>query len=239
MAARPRVSAPKVSRVAATSGAARGRLRNGSSGGPNEQATRRAVIDAAVACILERGFYRASSNEIARRAGVTWGVIQHHFGTRERLMLAVLQDGARRFGDVVGGATIDGETATQRVTQLLDVLAEHYGRPEYLAYMQVALNMEHDPATSAEVRSTMQEVAKRTTDQLRSLLHTALGPASSVPGLQTALFHTLRGFAMSQQLRQTMAYDTVEPEHRSARQRRLLSQMLAPYLEQAAQGANG
>ncbi|MEY2458244.1 MAG: hypothetical protein QOG30_74, partial [Acidimicrobiaceae bacterium] len=48
----------------------------------NEQATRRAVIDAAVASILERGFYRASSNEITRRAGVTWGVIQHYFGTR-------------------------------------------------------------------------------------------------------------------------------------------------------------
>ena len=31
-----------------------------------------------IACILEEGFYRASSNKIARRAGVTWGVIQYH-----------------------------------------------------------------------------------------------------------------------------------------------------------------
>ena len=54
-------------------------------------ATRERVIAAAVDSILERGFYRASSNEIARRAGVTWGVIQHHFGTREALMLAVLR----------------------------------------------------------------------------------------------------------------------------------------------------
>jgi DNA-binding NarL/FixJ family response regulator len=52
-------------------------------------AARERVIDATVSCILELGFYRASTNEIARRAGVTWGVIQHYFGTREALMLGL------------------------------------------------------------------------------------------------------------------------------------------------------
>ncbi len=60
-----------------------------------ETDTRGRVIRAAVDCIIDLGFYRGSStNEIARRAGVTWGVIQHYFGTREGLMLAVLEDGA-------------------------------------------------------------------------------------------------------------------------------------------------
>ena len=188
-----------------------------------------------MACILERGFYRASSNEIARRADVSWGVIQHYFGTREALMLAVLQDGARRFAEVVGDVEITGETAAERVEQLLDALAKHYGAPEYLAYMQVALNMDHDPATSVEVRSTMREVAERTNERLRALLHQALGPAARVPDLTTTLFLTLRGFVVSQQLLDTMAYDAVGPEtDRTARQRRLLSRVLAPYIEQAA-----
>jgi AcrR family transcriptional regulator len=200
-----------------------------------DPATRRAVIDAAVACILERGFYRASSNEIARRANVSWGVIQHYFGTREALMLAVLQDGARRFAEVVGDVSLDGATAAERVEQLLDILARHYGAPEYLAYMQVALNMDHDPATSAEVRSTMREVAERTNERLRALLRQALGPAAGVPDLATTLFLTLRGFVVSQQLLDTMAYDAVGPEtDRTARQRRLLSQILAPYIDQTA-----
>jgi AcrR family transcriptional regulator len=204
----------------------------------SEQATRRAVIDAAVASILERGFYRASSNEITRRAGVTWGVIQHYFGTRESLMLAVLEDGARRFDKVVEGGVIDGDTVAERVAQLLDVLAEHYGTQDYLAYMQIALNMDHDPTTSAEVRATLQQVARRSADQLRALIRATLGPATSVPDLATTIFLTLRGFVVSQLLLETMTYDTVVPESdRVERQRRLLGKMLAPYLEDAVRNA--
>src|SRR5947207_1433642 len=88
-----------------------------------ERATERSVIDAAVACILERGFYRASSNEIARRAGVTWGVIQHYFGTRDALMLAVLKDGARHLTEILAGATIDADSVAERLEQLIAVLA--------------------------------------------------------------------------------------------------------------------
>jgi AcrR family transcriptional regulator len=201
----------------------------------NEQATRGAVIDAAVACILERGFYRASSNEIARRAGVTWGVIQYHFGTREALMLAVLEDGGRRFSELVAGGRIDGGSVYERISQLLDVLAEHYGSPKYLAYLQVALNLEHDPSTSAEVRATMDAVAQRSADGVRALVAAALGPATRVPDLAATLFLVLRGFAVSQQLLDIRSYDTVVPQaDRIARQRRLLGAMLAPYIERAA-----
>jgi AcrR family transcriptional regulator len=197
--------------------------------------TRRQMIDATVACILERGFYRASTNEIARRAGVTWGVIQHHFGTRQGLLLAVLQDGAQRFAETVESAEIAGDTVEERLAALLDILADHYGRPEYLAWLQVMINMDHDPRTSDEVRATMREVAARSSVHVRRLLRAALGPATGVSDLATTLFLTLRGMVLSQQLLDTMAYDTVTPgSDRIARQRQLLVTALAPYLERIA-----
>jgi AcrR family transcriptional regulator len=197
--------------------------------------TRRQMIDATVACILERGFYRASTNEIARRAGVTWGVIQHHFGTREALLLAVLQDGAQRFAETVEGADIVGDTAEERLGALLDILADHYGRPEYMAWLQVMINMDHDPRTSDEVRATMREVAERSSEHVRRLLGAALGPATRVPDLATTMFLTLRGIVVSQQLLDTMAYDTVAPQSdRIARQRQLLVAALAPFVESIA-----
>jgi AcrR family transcriptional regulator len=194
--------------------------------------TARQVIDAAVGCILECGFYRASTNEIARRAGVTWGVIQYYFGTREGLMLAVLNDGARRFVELVQGVHVVGETVVERIENLADILLDHYGSPEYTAYLQVLLNMDHDPRTSAEVRRTMREVAERSHDNVRRLLREALGPAASIPDLATTVFLVLRGFGFSQQLLDTMAYDAVAPKtDRLARQRRLLADMLTPYIE--------
>jgi AcrR family transcriptional regulator len=195
------------------------------------------VIDAAVACILELGFYRASSNEIARRAGVSWGVIQHYFGTRESLMLAVLQRGASEFADSVEGTHIQGESVTERIDQLIDLFSAHYARPEYLADFQILLNMDRDPRTSTEVRRTMLAVAERTNIHVRRLLREALGPASKNRDLSTTIFLLLRGFGLNQQLLGTMSYDTVAPRSdRVARQRQLLAELLTPYIEQLIAG---
>jgi AcrR family transcriptional regulator len=212
------------------------RHQRGSTGDGNaangDTATERLVIDAAVSCILECGFYRASTNEIARRAGVTWGVIQHYFGTREGLMLAVLQDGIRHFVEVVEDTHVEGNTAAERIENLIDILLSHYGRPEYLAYMQILLNMDRDPRTSDEVRETMQEVAVRSQAHVRNLLQEGLGSATANPDLATTVFLVIRGFAISQHVQGSMAYDFLAPKvDRSSRQRRLLADLLTPYLE--------
>ena len=108
-------------------------------------ATRQRVIDATVACVLELGFYRSSTNEIARRARVTWGVIQHYFGTREKLMVAVLQNGNRHFVELVEGVAIEGDTVRDRMGQLVDLFAVCYARPEYLVDLQVLLSSDRRP----------------------------------------------------------------------------------------------
>jgi len=205
-------------------------------GGHRETDTRERVVSAAIECIVELGFYRGSStNEIARRAGVTWGVIQHYFGTREGLMLAVLEAGASHMVETVEAAHIESANAVDRMAQLIDVFSAHYARPDYLASLQVLLNMDHDPRTSSEVRKTMQQVAERSNAHVRRLLREALGPAANKPDVATTIFLAIRGFGLSQQLLDSMAYDTVAPKtDRVARQRRLLAESLAPYIEAVA-----
>ena len=56
------------------------------------EVTRARVLTAAVESILAKGYYQTSSNEIARRAGGTWGTLQHQFGTREALLLELLNE---------------------------------------------------------------------------------------------------------------------------------------------------
>jgi AcrR family transcriptional regulator len=210
--------------------------RRGRTGGNGEVDTRERVINAAIECIIDLGFYRGSStNEIARRAGVTWGVIQHYFGNREGLMLAVLEQGARHMVETVEEARIDGATTAERMAQLIDVFSAHYARPDYLASLQVLLNMDHDPRTSTEVRKTMSEVAERSYAHVRRLLREALGPAMNKPELATTIFLVIRGFGFSQQLLDSMAYDTVTPKRdRAAQHRQLLAEILAPYVQMLA-----
>src|SRR3954462_4738697 len=55
--------------------------------------TRALVIDETVRCVIEEGFGAASAKHITERAGVTWGVIQYHFGDRDGLLMAVVDKG--------------------------------------------------------------------------------------------------------------------------------------------------
>src|SRR6188768_2687346 len=95
------------------------------------EVTRQKVLDAAIATILEVGYYQASTNAIARKAGVTWGALQHQFGTREALLLEVLNDRWGRLHEQMTTAEIRGATLEARLERVLDVLATHYSAPEH------------------------------------------------------------------------------------------------------------
>jgi len=58
------------------------------------QATRKALLDAAEAVFLEKGFGNTALSEISRRAGMTKSLIHHYFGSKENLWQEVKQ---RRF----------------------------------------------------------------------------------------------------------------------------------------------
>jgi AcrR family transcriptional regulator len=152
------------------------------------------VLDAVVSCILEQGYYQASSNEIARRAGVTWGTIQHQFGSREALMIAVLEDGWRRLHESVGREQIVGGSLEVRLWAVLDVLATYYESPEHLAQIQIILDFTANPDTSAETRRAIERHGHELTQAWEPLFAQALGDAAKERDLVVYAFTTLRGY---------------------------------------------
>jgi AcrR family transcriptional regulator len=164
----------------------------------DEPETRARVIRAAVECILEEGFYRASSNRIAERAGLTWGVIQYYFGTRENLLLAVVQHSVDRLRDTLSGAEVTGDTTEQRLDSLADAVWAVYRRPEFLAYLQTALELVRDPKTADRAATSLYDVE----EPLRKVWSDLM--AQALPGADRALaatvFETLRGVAIGELL---------------------------------------
>ena len=203
--------------------------------GAPDSISRQRVIDAAIACIIDQGFYRASSNAIAERAGVTWGVIQYHFGTREALMLAVLEEGTRRLNDIVVTAEITGETVTERVAQYMDILLKYYGSLDYLAFSQVLINLTHDPRTSQQTRETMARIGESANPELNRLQRKVLaGTGIRRPAVRSLLFHALRGLALSHVMLETLPEQPQTPRH-FPEQRRLLAEALGMLIEAQSQ----
>jgi AcrR family transcriptional regulator len=208
-------------------------------GDTGDASTRQRVIDAAVACILEEGFYRASSNKIARRAGVTWGVIQYHFGTREGLLLAVSEYSAAEFDAAFANAEITGATLRERLESFADVMWHYYRRPEFLAYMQLTVNLSHDPTAAKRTRESLRDVQVRFARHLDRLMRAVLGddvdPDSDLAErLSGLLFSTFRGLALDHELNDAlpMDRDVVRPDPDP--RRTMLADALAVYIEHEA-----
>jgi AcrR family transcriptional regulator len=184
--------------------------RRSATSGESRPAARGQIVDAAIATILELGFYRASSNEIARKANVSWGSIQYHFGTREGLLLAVVEELNERFTKTMKQAQVSGNTLEERLHSLYGILAAHYGAPTYLARLQIVLNLSHDPDTSADVADALVRQADVAGEDLRRLLHGTLGDDAS-PATMNAIFNAIRGTALSCQITDTLSGRNPEP----------------------------
>jgi TetR/AcrR family transcriptional regulator, regulator of cefoperazone and chloramphenicol sensitivity len=182
----------------------------------SDESTRARVVDAAIACILDEGFYRASSNKIAKRAGVTWGVIQYHFGTREALLVAVHERGLEELDRCLTDAVIVGGTVEARLESFVEVLWSYYRRPEFLAYMQVVLNLSHDPTTAESTRLALKTSQDRVGARLPALGRSVLGDGPSDAEVEETarfLYNVVRGLALDQEL-----LDAMPVEHSSAEQ---------------------
>jgi AcrR family transcriptional regulator len=212
-----------VSDASSAVGASRARARR------DPEATRRKVIDAAIESILEVGYYESSSNEIARRAGVTWGVIQHQFGTREALLLDVLDDMWARLQESVQHADVGTGPLEKRLGALLEVLAAHYGSNEHLVAMQIGLDLAHNPNTSAQTRRAVIRHADRLARAWHPLSVNTLGPLAEQPDLVAYTFGALRGYLIGNTIAREFG-----PNQRDATERVLLVEGIAASLRAEA-----
>jgi len=179
--------------------------------------TREKVIAAAAACVAEEGFAAAHTNRIAERAGVTWGVLQYHFGDKDGLLDAVLERGMesveRAFADLV----IEGSEVRERVAAVVDTGWRVFTSPLALAADEIEINTRSpradDPAHAANLLRMNRALERLALDALTK----ALGKRPS-RGVQGAFLATLRGFAMTHLMTRL--------ENDFARERRALTEMI-------------
>ncbi|WP_375501521.1 TetR family transcriptional regulator [uncultured Jatrophihabitans sp.] len=195
--------------------------------------TRDRVIAAAVSCIHEVGLYRATSNAIAQRAGVSWGVIQYHFGSRESLMLAVVENGARRYAEMLSDVVLTAETTVGRVEQCFAFLADYHGSTGHLAVAQVMIDLARDPNTSAEGRkrlTSLGELGVAEKDHLgRQILQ---GNSARMQELRDLVFFAIQGVGIGYILSPGFASSTEIDAAQYRRRSRLIARAVALLIDE-------
>jgi len=108
--------------------------------GPQAQKTQRTrarLIQATIALIRERGLGAATAQRVAGRAGVTWGAAQHQFGSKARMLDAVLAAAYERFIDAMGDPALRRGARAARARRLVRRMWAHYQGDHYRVAVEI------------------------------------------------------------------------------------------------------
>ena len=165
---------------------------------PRGNRTRDAIIKETVRCINEEGFAAASANHITERAGVTWGVIQYHFGDRNGLLSAVITNGFQSFRRAIESVSVPVGPSRQRVEAVVEAAWAAFSSPESRASFEILISAR---AGRGRVRVDGLEQMAHDMRALSGVLvgtQVDLGDKNAVMG--EVLWATLRGLMMAQML---------------------------------------
>jgi AcrR family transcriptional regulator len=163
---------------------------------PKRSETRSHILAAAVATIDESGVAGASAAAIARRSGLSWGVIQYHFGSHPALLQATFDHSIDQFVERLGTWSGDG-TVAERGAALIGELWEQMAQPTYRASLELQLHLARQAAPEA-----YRAGARRASTAIRRTWRRTF-PDVDVRRIDDAhdlVMPALRGFAVSRAL---------------------------------------
>jgi TetR/AcrR family transcriptional regulator, regulator of cefoperazone and chloramphenicol sensitivity len=157
------------------------------------EATRERVIQAAIDCIYRDGFHAAHTNRIAEQAGVSWGVLQYHFGDKDGLLQAVIDHIFDDFTATLESTSLQGDDLQQRVRQLIDVVWALVSKKEYRVSIAILRNAGKDPASRINGQKQVSRWARKTSQLWDRLFEGRIQEPTQSDIARHLLFATLRG----------------------------------------------
>jgi AcrR family transcriptional regulator len=143
---------------------------------------RDALLQAAKALILERGFAATTARDLVAASDTNLGSIGYHFGSREALLSQALEELFDEWAGLLAGAAFSDEdvppierlTASWKAT--IDTLSEH--RALIRAFVEAMAHAERSPA----FRRQMRDHYRRSRRTVAGLVEAALGPDAVAKG---------------------------------------------------------
>ena len=101
--------------------------------------TRQSILEAAQALFAEKGYSGANVNEIVARAGTTKPMIYYHFGSKEGLFAAVLEEVYAGMRGIEGSLQLAGLPVVEAMRRLVQVTFDyHAAHPDWVRLISVA-----------------------------------------------------------------------------------------------------
>ncbi|MFK0107031.1 TetR/AcrR family transcriptional regulator [Streptomyces sp. NPDC091217] len=151
---------------------------------------REALLNAAVRVVAQGGLRKLTYRAVAQEAGVTHGLVVHHFGSRDALIEAALTHAVR-----TSASTSALEPGTGNVADFAAGLSDMVIREPDMQLFQYELMLEsrRRPELLPQIRALYSEYFEATERELSRIL-----PEGADPALTRLVFAALEGLVLHQ-----------------------------------------
>ena len=132
------------------------------------KATRRKLLDAAVACLCSDGYTGTTTTTVARRAGVSQGALYKHFGSKHGLLAATTEHLLAGMVEDFGRSFMSGGPEQDLLSRVMQALWQVFLSPELYAAVELYMSARTDEALRLELapvleqhRTNLQRVAEQ------------------------------------------------------------------------------
>ncbi|MFN3231795.1 MAG: TetR/AcrR family transcriptional regulator [Alphaproteobacteria bacterium] len=119
-------------------------------------ATRRDIIEATISCFVDIGFVRTTTTEIAKKANVTRGAVQHYFPTTQHVLTASIEYLLEEWIGAYNDVSRKTPRGKDFIDHAVDNMWELVNNRLFVAWMELVAASRTDP----ELRAIIEPVAE-------------------------------------------------------------------------------
>jgi AcrR family transcriptional regulator len=142
--------------------------------------SRELVLDAAERVMAEHGFEAATLARVVEEAGIPMSSVYHYYGSKDGILLAVIERGAERFFDDLPDLDRRIRRPTNHLATVVSTAAETLERHPNFLRLLIVFAVQPPAAAGGEVHAVVTRVRRLASDRLRQQLGIAFDddPAS-------------------------------------------------------------
>jgi AcrR family transcriptional regulator len=158
-------------------------------------ATRAALLDATIDCLIEDGYSATTTNKIVARAGVSRGAQVHHFPTKAELVAQAIRHLAAKRQEELISELPTLPTGAKRLDAALDLMWHQHSGPLFQAAMELWVAARTDPELRDELLHVEREIVEEVWEGAADLFGDAARSREFRGNIETAMA-TMRGIAL-------------------------------------------
>lgn len=161
------------------------------------EATRTKLLDAAVQCLIERGYAETTTSEVQLRAEVSRGTLLHHFPTKVELLVGAVQHLAGRRVTQVNRELAALPTSADRLDAAIDLAWAQLSSPLFWAALELWTAARTDEELRGALVPVEKEIFALLLGRLRDIFAESFPDDPRVPTVVEFTMDVLTGLVMS------------------------------------------